>query len=131
MGKNLRIELHLGYLELSFISLTTDKEAESLYGLVVGGQVRELDNYLNSSYTHAIQLFTSSCHVRGRTLNALVDIVDQVVDLEPVTRDQLEDAEKASNCSYKLSSLLSSFLDCQLVCSCLWSQGSCLSFGLS
>ena len=97
MGKNLRIELHLGYLELSFISLTTDKEAESLDGLVVGGQVRELDNYLNSSYTHAIQLFTSSCHVRGRTLNALVDIVDQVVDLEPVTRDQLEDAEKASN----------------------------------
>ena len=76
MGKNLRIELHLGYLELSFISLTTDKEAESLDGLVVGGQVRELDNYLNSSHTPAIQLYTSSCHVRGLTSNALVDIVD-------------------------------------------------------
>ena len=64
-------------------------------------------------------------------MNALVDMVnldhrDQVVEVEPVTRDQLEDAEKVRN-TLEQSSPIYSSIDLQLVCPCLWSEGSCVS----
>ena len=43
MGKNLRIELHLGYLDLYFSSLAADNVPESLDDLAVGGQVRKFE----------------------------------------------------------------------------------------
>ena len=73
--------------------------------------------------------------MKGLTLNALEDTVDvsnrdQVVDLEPVTRDQLEDDEKVRK-TQKQSTPIFSSIDHQLVCPGLWSDGSCISRGVS